>query len=273
MQTPAQAQFHARETGGDAGPARAGRGTGQAGIEAADWVAGRERLLMEQLPHVKYIARHIHDRLPPHVPLEDLVQAGVVGLIDAFEKYDPGRNVQFSSYAKFRIRGAILDSLRALDWGSRDLRKKERLMEQAGARLAAELGRAPTDTELASEMRLELSDFHRLLGELQGLDLGVLIFPGGENQGKDPFAAHLLNAPGEDPFHLCLQSELKQHLEDAIGELPERERLVLSLYYYEELTMKEVGEVLGVTESRASQIHSAALVRLRGRLRQLRESR
>lgn len=234
--------------------------------------AERDRLLLEQLPQVRYIARRIHDRLPQHVALEDLVHAGVLGLIDALHKFDPSKHVQLKSYAKFRIRGAILDSLREMDWSPRELRKKGRIMEQAHRKLRAQLGRAATEPELAAEMGISLGEFQRLLGDLRGLDLGSLQVESAESGREQEVVRYQPNGPEEDPFYLCLQSEMKELLARAIGELPQKERQVLALYYFEELTMKEVGSVLGVGESRVSQIHSAALVRLRSRTQELLQS-
>ena len=229
----------------------------------------RNRILMEQMPQVRYIARHIHDRLPQHVPIEDLVHAGVLGLMDALTKYDEARQVQFKTYAKFRIRGAILDSLRELDWSPRDLRRKARLIEVATARLSHELGRTATEQELATELGLTLDSFQRLLGELEGLDLGSFHIEGGDSDHDDDLCEYLPGNPEESPYYLTMKSELHQFLCRAIEELTEKERQVLSLYYYEELTMKEAGAVLGVGESRVSQIHSLALLRLRTRLQSM----
>jgi RNA polymerase sigma factor for flagellar operon FliA len=229
----------------------------------------RNRILMEQMPQVRYIARHIHDRLPQHVPIEDLVHAGVLGLMDALTKYDEARQVQFKTYAKFRIRGAILDSLRELDWSPRDLRRKARLIEVATARLSHELGRTATEQELAAELGLTLDSFQRLLGELEGLDLGSFHIEGSDSDHDDDLCEYLPGNPEESPYYLTMKSELHQFLCRAIEELTEKERQVLSLYYYEELTMKEAGAVLGVGESRVSQIHSLALLRLRTRLQSM----
>lgn len=234
--------------------------------------AERDRLLMEQLPQVRYITRRIHDRLPQHVALEDLIHAGVLGLIDALDKFDPSKHVQLKSYAKFRIRGAILDSLRKMDWSPRELRKKARQMEQAHHTLHARLGREATEPELAAEMGMTLEKFQRLLGDLRGLDLGCLQVESAENGREQKVVRYQPNGPDEDPFGFCLREELKSLLAGAIGELPLRDRRVLALYYLEELTMKEVGRVLGVGESRISQIHSAALVRLRSRMQKLIQS-
>jgi RNA polymerase sigma factor FliA len=234
--------------------------------------AERQKLLAEHLPEVCYIARRIHDRLPVQIPLEDLVHAGVVGLIEAVDRFDPSKKVQLGTYAKFRIRGAILDSLRAVDWSPRSLRKGARMLEEAHRHLSGQLGRAPSEVELAQQLSLNLPDFQRLLGELNGLNLGSLDSRGDENIPDDETYTYRPNGPGEDPFFLCLQGELKTLLAEAMNVLEEKERQVLALYYFEELTMREVGAALGVGESRVSQIHSLALVRLRARLQELLQS-
>lgn len=227
----------------------------------------RNRLLVEHLPQVQYIAWRIHDRLPAQIPIEDLYHAGVLGLMEALERYDPAKKVQFQSYAKFRIRGSILDSLREMDWSPRSLRRQAREIEQAHSLLANSLGRVPTEIEVAEQLNLSLEAYQRLLGDLRGLGLGSLEEETGEN-GEE--REHLRYRPddGEDPFYQCLRSEMKERLAEAIGELDAQEQQVLSLYYFEELTMKEVGQVIGVGESRISQIHSAAMLKLRVRLRQ-----
>lgn len=231
--------------------------------------AERDRILMQQLPQVRYIARRIHERLPRHVPLEDLVHAGVVGLIDALNKFDQSKHVQFSSYAKFRIRGAILDSLRELDWSPRELRRKGRQVEQAYSHLAGTLGRAPAEHELAKELGIELHELQALLAELDGLELGSFHIDSSHTGKEEDLSDFVSIDPEDTPFFACLRSEMKHLLVAAIGELPEKERRVLTLYYYEELTMKEVGAVLGIGESRVSQIHSLAMLRLRSRLHHL----
>ena len=228
--------------------------------------ADRERILMEQLPQVRYIARRIHDRLPRHVAFEDLVHAGVVGLIDALNKFDLTKHVQFSSYAKFRIRGAILDNLRELDWSPRELRRKGRLVESTYAHLSGKLGRAPDENEIAQEMGIHLKELQSLLAELDGLELGSLRVESPRDGKEEDLTDYIPSKPEETPFFQCLRSETKHLLENAISELPEKEQRVLALYYYDELTMKEVGVALGIGESRVSQIHSLAMVRLRARL-------
>ncbi|HMD39071.1 MAG TPA: FliA/WhiG family RNA polymerase sigma factor [Candidatus Acidoferrum sp.] len=227
--------------------------------------AERERLLTENLPEVRYIARRIHDRLPSHVQFDDLLHAGILGLIDAVDKFDPSKNVQLKSYARFRIRGAILDSLRHLDWSPRNLRRQARRIEEAHRELAAVLGHAPTEPELASHLGIELEEFQHLLGEIRGLDLGSHQGQFDENNSEDPSDGVAVR-PEEDPFNMTLRSEMRTLLSEAIDELDKNERQVLALYYLEELSMKEVGLIMNVGESRISQIHTAALIRLRARL-------
>jgi RNA polymerase sigma factor for flagellar operon FliA len=229
----------------------------------------RERVLLEQLPQVRFIARRIHERLPRHVPLDDLIHAGVLGLMDALNKYDRSKHVQFASYAKFRIRGAILDSLRELDWSPRELRRKGRQMDEVYSRLSSELGRTPTEPELASALGMDLHHLQLLLGELDALEVGSLRVESPRDGKEEDLCEYLPNAPEDTPFFLCLRSEMKQLLTRVISELPEKERQVLALYYYEELTMKEVGAALGIGESRVSQIHTLAVIRLRARLQEL----
>lgn len=233
----------------------------------------RNRILIEHLPQVRYIAGHIHNRLPQHVPLEDLVHSGMLGLMEALEKYDPTKNVQLKSYAKVRIRGAILDSLRELDWSPRTLRRKARLIEYANQHLRTRFGRAPVDTELAAQMGMSLKRFQHLLGDLRGLEIVSLQALGPEDSHGDEALRYLPHSPTEDPAGACLRAEMNGLLRRAVSELTPRKRQVLALYYFEELTMKEVGVRLGVGESRVSQIHTAALGRLRARMRQLLEAR
>jgi len=248
-------------------PARKSFTEDKSGSDVA--ASDRDMLLMEHLPTVRYIARRIHERLPQHVDLDDLVSAGVVGLIDALLKFDHSKKVQFKSYAQFRIRGAILDSLRTLDWSPRELRRKGRAVEEAIRSLTQLLRRAPTEQEIASEMKLSLAEYQQLLGDLKGLEIGSLHIERSEDSGDEELA-YIPGSPEEDPLFRCLKGEMKQRLADAIDELPEKERLVLTLYYYEELTMREIGLTLGVVESRVSQIHSSAVLRLRAALANLR---
>ncbi len=229
--------------------------------------AEREALLLEHLPVVRYIARRIHERLPQHVEMDDLVSAGMVGLLDAFNKFDANKNVQFRSYAQFRVRGAILDSLRTLDWSPRELRRKGRAIEEAIQTLTARMGRTPQENEIAVEMGISLAEYQQLLGDLKGLEIGSLHVEHTEDSGEEELA-YVPNSPEDDPLFRCLKGEMRERLAVAIGDLPEKERLVLTLYYYEEMTMKEIGLTLNVVESRISQIHSSAVLHLRAKLSQ-----
>jgi RNA polymerase sigma factor for flagellar operon FliA len=231
--------------------------------------AQRDKLLLEHLPQVKYIARRIHDRLPPQVLLEDLVHAGILGLMDAVRKFDPSKNVQLKHYAEFRIRGAILDSLRQIDWSPRMLRRQARRLEQAISDCKAKFGRDPTEPEIAAELHMSLESLQHLMGDLRGLDIGSLQSDSDGPGGGEEAVQSRPGSEDEDPFHQTLRSEMTTLLARAIGELPDRERQILALYHFEELTMKEVGAALGIGESRVSQIHTAALLRLRVRLREL----
>lgn len=228
----------------------------------------QERVLLEHLPMVRFLARRIHERLPQHVDMEDLVSAGVVGLMDAFAKFDPAKKVQFRSYAQFRIRGAILDSLRTLDWSPRELRRKGRAVEEAIRVLTARMGHAPGEPEVAVEMGLSLEEYQQLLGDLKGLEIGTLHLERSEDSGEEELA-YVPGRPEEDPLFRCLRGELEDRLAEAIAHLPDRERLVMTLYYYEEMTMREIGLALGVVESRVSQVHASAVVHLRSALKDL----
>ena len=228
----------------------------------------QERVLLEHLPIVRFLARRIHERLPQHVDIEDLVSAGVVGLMDAFAKFDPGKKVQFRSYAQFRIRGAILDSLRTLDWSPRELRRKGRAVEEAIRVLTQRMGKAPGETEIAAELTISLEEYQQLLGDLKGLEIGTLHMERNEDSGEEELA-YVPGSPEEDPLFRCLRGEMEERLTEAIAHLPDRERLVMTLYYYEEMTMREIGLALGVVESRVSQVHASAVVHLRAALKDL----
>jgi RNA polymerase sigma factor for flagellar operon FliA len=257
---------------GFGGAAGAGFGRGKGYPPVPDGLsaltAEQENILLEHLPVVRFLARRIHERLPQHVEMEDLVSAGVVGLMDAFAKFDPEKKVQFRSYAQFRIRGAIIDSLRTLDWSPRELRRKGRAVEEAIRVLTARMGRPPGEGEVAAEMELSLDDYQQLLGDLKGLEIGTLHLEHNEDSGEEELA-YIPGRPDEDPLFRCLRGELKERLADAINHLPDRERLVMTLYYYEEMTMREIGLALGVVESRVSQVHASAVAHLRSALRDL----
>ena len=225
--------------------------------------AQRDEVVLEHLAHVHYIARRIHCRLPPQVLLEDLVHAGIVGLLDAVAKYDPAKNVKLKAYAEFRIRGAILDSLREGDWSPRALRREGRRLEEAVSSCQARLGRAATDQEVAAELQMKLIDLQRLLSDLDGLDIEDLqgLVADGEMSCRD-FSGH----SDDDPFSITARSEMTRLLMNAIAELSVRERQVLALHHFKDLPMKAVGSALGIGKSRVSQIHSTALLHLRAQL-------
>jgi RNA polymerase sigma factor FliA len=228
--------------------------------------AEQERVMVEHLPIVRFIARRIHDRLPPHVPIEDLYSAGVLGLLDAFGKFDPSKQVLFRTYAHFRIQGAILDSLRTLDWSPRELRRKARAVEEAIQMLTGELRRSPTDIEIAQKLNVPLAAYQQLLGDLKGLEIGTLHAVRAEEDSGEEELVRVPSGPEDDPLFRYLDGEMRDRLTSAIDDLPERERLVMNLYYYEEATMREIGVILGVVESRVSQMHASAVLHLRARL-------
>jgi RNA polymerase sigma factor FliA len=218
--------------------------------------------MIEHLPLVRMVARDIHRGLPRYVPIEDLQSAGVSGLLDALGKFDSSRQVQFRTYARYRIRGAILDSLRTVDWGPRRLRREGRAVERAIQTLKGQLKRSPTDIEVAKELSMPLTGYQQLVRQLSGLEIGSLHFKHSEQEELDCIPARL----EDDPLFCYLDAEMRERITKAINDLPERERLIMNLYYYEETTMKEIGLILGVAESRVSQMHASAVSRLRARL-------
>jgi RNA polymerase sigma factor FliA len=218
--------------------------------------AVRDRIVLEHLPLVKVIAIRVHENLPVHVDLDDLVHAGVLGLFDAVEKFDASKNVIFQSYAKHRIKGAILDSLRQLDWASRDMRKRQKQMEAATRTLSLTLGRMPTESEVAQYIGVEVDRWRRMLSEMRTVGLVSASVANEEDRDRvQEFAA----APDSQPDRMCSHHQLQLTLARAMKTLPERYQKVVFLYYTNELTMKEIGERLGVNESRISQIHKTAL--------------
>lgn len=223
----------------------------------------RQAIIEKELPHVNHIARRIHERLPKHVPLEDLVHEGILGLMAALSTYDPSKNVDFGAYAGFRIRGAILDSLRELDWVPRSLRNRSRQISDARTELQAILGRSSSEQEIADYLRIDLKKLHQWLSDADTLTLLGQEAPAAGNPFEITDLVETALSPDEGPFELCLQSEMRDHLVNAISKLNERDQLLLSLYYREELSLKEVGDVLGIGESRASQLHSSIVKKLR----------
>jgi len=234
---------------------------------------GRDALILEHLPQIKYIAHRISAKLPSHVELNDLVSAGVLGLLDAVEKFDPSRGVKFKTYAELRVKGAILDSLRNLDWAPRSLRKRSKDLEKVYKELEQKLGRPATDKEVCDELGISLEEFFELVDQIKGLNIGSFheMASQDDDRNGEPLVKYVPDAPQMDPFFVFHKSELRSLLAGAIDALPKKERLVVSLYYFDELTMKEIGKVLGVNESRVSQLHTKAMLRLRTKLRKIKQ--
>lgn len=223
----------------------------------------RDALVEAHLPQVKFIAERLAAKLPPSVELDDLIGAGVLGLLDAVEKFDPARGVQFKTYAELRVRGAMLDCLRALDWAPRALRQRAREVETAYRQIEQQKGRPAEEEEIAAQLGISMAHYRELLNELQGLTL--LGLEENEEEG-DALANRIPDDIARTPLALYERAEGQATLIASIDRLPQRERQVVALYYLEELTMKEVGAVLGITESRVSQLHTQAMLRLRGAL-------
>ena len=224
----------------------------------------REALIVDTLPLVKHIARRVAMRLPSTVEMRDLVNAGVLGVLDAIDKFEPERGIKFKTYAEARVRGAILDSLRDLDWAPRSLRRRSKNLEKVYADLGQKLGRSPTDEEVCEALGEDLDNFYALVDQLHGLTIGSFEPVVDSDEKSEAQINYYPDDGSNDPYLKFESNELTRILAEAIDSLPERERMALSLYYYEEFTMKEIGMLLGVNESRVSQIHSKATLRLRG---------
>ena len=241
----------------------------QAAEEIEITTENREEVIKRYSPMIKYVANRIAMRLPPHIEVDDLISVGVLGLMDAISKYDSSRGAKFKTYAEFRVRGAILDELRAMDWVPRSIRQKASNVDKVVQALQAKLSRSPEDEEVAKEMGISLDQFHDTLNETKSIpifsleDLGIAKESGEQQSLLDCLAGKA----DADPQTQIRLTELKEIIAKAIDALPEKERLMVSLYYYEELTMKEIGAVLEITESRVSQIHSKAVYRLRTKLK------
>ncbi len=227
----------------------------------------KEDLIRSYLPLVKRVVHRLSGRLPKDVDMKEMLNSGIIGLVDALEKYDPKHETKFSTYAQFRIRGAILDSFRSQDWLPRSLRYKSHKVESAYHRIEQKLGRPATDEEVAEELRVDVEELQRLLAEVGGVVM--LSFEElGFGHGEERFVAdEMIASKTQDPLNRLLGGERVELIARALDRLPEKERLVVSLYFYEELNLKEIGEILGVTESRASQIRSRALIRLKNFLK------
>jgi RNA polymerase sigma factor for flagellar operon FliA len=228
----------------------------------------RDRLIVMYAPLVKYVAGRLGSGLPAHVDEGDLVSYGLLGLIGAIERYDPDRDIKFETYAMARIKGAIIDELRALDWVPRSVRSRAREIERAIGELEAKLGRAPTDEEIAGKIGISPDELEESLTDISRSSIAALDeLWSVSGEGDQISLLDTIEDPaGARPAEALDETETKELLADAISRLPEREKLVVTLYYYEELTLREIGEVLGVTESRVSQLHTKAILRLKSRL-------
>jgi RNA polymerase sigma factor FliA len=222
----------------------------------------REQLILEHLPQVKLIARRIHERLPGSVSLDDLISTGVIGLIAAIDRYDASHDVKLKTYAEYKIRGAILDSLRGLDWAPRQQRRRAKLIEAAIASLEQQHHRTPTEEEIANQLGLPVAEYQEWLSEVRGLTLGSLENAGTEEEGCD-LLRYLADRDEHWPSQIVERAELERILAEAIERMPHLERTVLSLYYYEEMTLREIAKIVDLHESRISQLKTQAVLRLR----------
>ena len=233
----------------------------------------QEQMVLQYAPLIKYIASRLALRLPSHISMEDLISSGIIGLIDAVQKFDPSKNINFKTYAEFRIKGAMLDELRSLDWIPRSVRKKTHLIEDAYAKLQRKLGRPAEAEDVAEFLDLELEEFYQLLDETKTVSLVALEEGRKSAGGHAGYLEHevletIQDDNARDSLLAVHFSELQEIMVRAIEALPDKEKLLISLYYYEELTMKEIGQIMGYTESRISQLHTQAMYRLKHKLRE-----
>ncbi|HEX8051712.1 MAG TPA: RNA polymerase sigma factor WhiG [Thermoleophilaceae bacterium] len=229
----------------------------------------REQLVLAFSPLVKYVAGRMSTGLPAHVEEADLISYGLLGLISAIERFDPGREIKFETFAMTRIKGSIIDELRSLDWVPRSVRAKAREIERANSKLEHQLHRAPTDQEVADELEMSMDDFQDALTRISNSSVIALdeLWTLSDASGDQVSLLDTIQDPDAvDPAHAMDLTETKDRLAESIARLPEREKLVVALYYYENLTLREIGEVLGVTESRVSQLHTKAVLRLKSAL-------
>src|SRR5690348_12200582 len=233
---------------------------GSYGVSEAIGERERERLILEHLPQVRLIARKIQERLPENIALEDLVSTGVLGLISAIDNFDPAHNVKLKTYAEYKIRGAILDSLRSLDWAPRQRRRRAKQIDAAYAQAEQRLQRLPAEDEIAAELRISLAEYHEWLVEIRGLNVASL--DAGDANRSD-FLQFLQDEQANLPSAIVERSELERLLAEGIDRIPAIERTVLSLYYHEELTLREIAQIVDLHESRISQLKAQAILRLR----------
>ena len=232
------------------------------GVETEEAISKRESLILENLPQVRLIARRIHERLPESVRLEDLVSTGIVGLISAIDNFDPAQNVKLRTYAEYKIRGAILDSLRGLDWASRDRRRKAKQIEAAISAAEQRVRRSPTEEEVAQQLALGVKEYREWLVDIRGLTLSSLDY-GSDREGGRRLLETVADSEAHWPSRLLESSELERLLAEGIEKMPPVERKVLSLYYRDEQTLREIAGVMKLHLSRISQLKSQAIIRLR----------
>ena len=239
---------------------------GNAKVVAAKGRLDANALLKQYSPLVRRLAHQMIAKLPANVEIDDLIQVGMIGLTDALSRFDAGQGVQFETFATQRIRGAMLDELRGADWMSRGTRKQQRDIESAVHRLEQKLGRPPVESEIAKEMGINLSDYQEMLGKVRGTQLIYLEDMSGDDGDSDYLDRHVADE-GNDPLSLLQDHRMREALVEAIKNLPEREQYVMSMYYEQDMNLKEIAAVLGVTESRVCQLHSQSIARLRVKLR------
>ncbi len=230
----------------------------------------KDKLIVEYAPLIKFVAQKIAARLPSNIELDDLISSGVIGLMDAIDKYDPTRDNKFKTYAEFRIRGAILDELRAQDWAPRSVREKAKVLERAYQRIEQARGRSATDEEVCAELGISQNEYHDMLNQVRSVSLlsfdDVATFSKADKRALHGYTDQA-SSRAPNPYSEVNTALIKRMMADAIKDLPEKQRLVLTLYYYEDLNLKEIGRVLDVTESRVSQLHTQAIIKLKGKLR------
>jgi RNA polymerase sigma factor for flagellar operon FliA len=228
----------------------------------------KDKIIIEYAPLIKYIAQKIASRLPSNIELDDLISCGVIGLMDAIQKFDASRDNKFKTYAEFRIRGAMLDELRSQDWVPRSVREKAKLVERTYAKLESQEGRPATDEEMCKELNVSQDEFHDLLNKARAISLLNIDDSASFNRGDKKLMAGILEKDrSANPFNAVNFKDARDRIKEGIKSLPEKQRLVLSLYYYEDLNLKEIGQVLDVTESRVSQLHTQAIMKLKVKLR------
>lgn len=228
----------------------------------------RDQLIMDYAPLIRFVAQRIAARLPSNIDIDDLISAGVIGLMDAIEKYDPSRDNKFKTYAEFRIRGAILDELRSQDWVPRSVRDKAKKIEKTYAELEQKFGRAVTDEELSEALGIQLDEYYDMVSKVKAVTLlSIDELSGPNQQDRKSLLECLENVSSKNPFTQLKSKGIRDLLVKHIDELPEKQKLVLSLYYYEDLNLKEIGRILEVTESRVSQLHTQAVEKLRSKLK------